>query len=916
MNKTTGNEYIYEKINGNLKKLSYGLDFKYVDTKILSNKIIEGMYDGITDFQMDELAEQTVASLTTKHPDFNILAGRLAVESLHRQTSNIFSEVVNILYNFYYKGQQVPLVSEKLYNIVMSNKEELNSIIDYERDYNYDYFGIKTLEYSYLIKCDNKIIERPQHMIMRVAIGIHGYDIKSIIETYELMSKKYFIHATPTLYNSGTPKQQLSSCFLLTMKSDSIEGIFDTLKQCANISKYSGGIGISIHDIRASNSYICGTNGISNGIIPMLRVFNNTARYVDQSGKRKGSFAIYLETHHPDIFDFLELKKNHGNETDRARDLFYALWISDLFMKRVEGNDKWSLFCPNEAPGLSNVYGIEFEELYKKYESQGIARKIVNAQELWIAILSSQIETGMPYMVYKDASNLKSNQKNLGTIKSSNLCVAPETFILTDKGQYHISDLVNQEVNVWNGDKWSSTKIIKTGEKQKLITVNFSNNQQITCTPYHKFIIRTEYLDKKSIKNATRIEASKLKIGMKVIEIIGNKPNKNTTEHNIIVLSISDNGRIDDTYCFNEKENNAGVFNGILTGNCTEIIQYTSPDEVAVCNLASINLSAFVDDNKTYNFNNLYKVTKVVTKNLNKVIDINFYPVVEAQTSNLRHRPIGIGVQGLADSFAKMRYTFESDEASQLNKDIFETIYYAAIEASCEISSEQGPYNSYKESPISKGILQPDMWNITPSDRWDWNALRKKINKWGIRNSLLIAPMPTATTAQILGNNESTEPFTSNIYNRRVLSGEFTVINKYLIKDLIDKDLWTSEVRNQLIADNGSIQNISSIPIDIKKLYKTVWEIKQKTIIDQSADRGAFICQSQSLNIHMAEPNFSKLTSLHFYAWKKGLKTGMYYLRTRPKADAIKFTVDQTIIKKNKENSILYDNTICDSCSS
>lgn len=753
-----GKEYTYHSINNQIKSLCYDLDPVHINSEIVAEKVIEGIFPSITEDQIDQLASETAASLATRHPDFNVLAGRISVLNLHKHTSELFSEVVETLYNYIHPktNKHSPLVSDDLYKLVIENKDIFNLSIDYSRDYNYGYFGIKTLEHAYLINCGNKIVERPQHMIMRVAIGIHGNDIGRALETYELMSQQYFIHATPTLYNSGTQNPQNSSCFLLTMKSDSIIGIFDTLKQCAVISKHAGGIGLSVQDIRAANSYICGTNGVSNGIVPMLRVFNNTARYVDQAGKRKGSFAIYLEPWHADVFEFLELKKNHGNESDRARDLFYALWVPDLFMKRVEENGKWSLFCPNEAPGLSSVWGDEFEELYIRYEKEGISRKIIPAQDLWFAILSSQIETGNPYMVYKDACNAKSNQKNLGTIKSSNLC--------------------------------------------------------------------------------------------------------------------------------------------------SEIVQYTSPEEVAVCNLASLNLSAFVKDDKTYDFDNLYKVTKVVTRNLNKVIDVNFYPIIEAQNSNFRHRPIGIGVQGLADVFAKMRHNFESPEAMKLNKDIFETIYYGALEASTELASEEGSYSTYEGSPMSQGILQPDMWGVTPSDRWDWNVLREKVKKWGVRNSLLISPMPTASTAQIMGNNESTEPFTSNMYNRRVLAGEFTVVNKYLLKDLIDLDLWTPEVRNQIIADRGSVQNIHSIPQEIKNLYKTVWEIKQKTVIDQAADRGAYICQSQSMNIHIADPTNAKLTSMHFYGWKKGLKTGMYYLRTRPKADAIQFTVDQSSLAKYNDN--------------
>jgi ribonucleoside-diphosphate reductase alpha subunit len=744
----------FDKITSRITKLCYGLNPEYVDPVLISQKVIQGVYSGVTTFELDELAAQTAASLATQHPEYSILASRICISNLHRQTPKLFSDVVTQLYNHIHPitKQASPLVSTALYSIVLKNRDRLNSAIIYNRDYHYDYFGYKTLERSYLLQINGKVIERPQHMIMRVSIGIHGEDIESILETYDLMSKQYFIHATPTLYNAGTPKPQLSSCFLMQTQSDSIDGIYDTLKNCAIISKYAGGIGLSIHNIRSSGSYICGTNGTSNGIVPMLRVFNNTARYVDQGGgKRKGSFAIYLEPWHADIMDFLNLKKNHGNEMERARDLFYALWIPDLFMKRVESNGNWSLFCPNEAPGLHEIWGEEFELLYHQYEQEGRARQTIPAQELWMAILTSQIETGTPYMLYKDACNKKSNQQNLGTIKSSNLC--------------------------------------------------------------------------------------------------------------------------------------------------TEIIEYTAPDEVAVCNLASINLTNFVRSDLitgelSYDFTLLYQITKVITRNLNKVIDVNYYPIPEAEHSNMRHRPIGIGVQGLADVFAKLRYPFESNEATQLNRDIFETIYYAAIEASTELAKLHGPYSTYHGSPISNGILQPDMWNITPSNRWNWDDLREKIRLYGVRNSLMIAPMPTASTAQIMGNNESIEPFTSNIYNRRVLAGEFTIVNKYLLHDLVQLNLWTPEIRNQIIAAKGSVQHITGIPMNIRNLYKTVWEIKQKHIIDMAADRGAYICQSQSLNIHMAEPNNTKLTSMHFYAWKKGLKTGMYYLRTRPKADAIQFTVD------------------------
>jgi ribonucleoside-diphosphate reductase alpha chain len=647
-------------------------------------------------------------------------------------------------------GENAPLISKEAWKVIKEHAALLDSSIIYDRDYSYDFFGFKTLERSYLMKIDGKIVERPQHMLMRVAVGIHMDDLDRVIETYNLLSEKWFTHATPTLFNAATPKPQMSSCFLLTMKDDSIDGIYDTLKQTAKISQSAGGIGLSIHHVRATGSYIRGTNGTSNGIVPMLRNFDMTARYVDQGGgKRKGSFAIYLEPWHADIYQFLDLKKNHGKEELRARDLFYALWVPDLFMKRVENNEDWSLFCPNEAPGLADCYGEEFERLYEKYEREGRFRKQIKAQDLWFEVLEAQIETGTPYMLYKDAANKKSNQKNLGTIKSSNLC--------------------------------------------------------------------------------------------------------------------------------------------------TEIIEYTAPDEVAVCNLASIALPKFVKEDKSFDHQKLYEITKVITRNLNRVIDRNFYPVEEARNSNMRHRPIGLGVQGLADTFLLMRYPFESEAAKQLNSEIFETIYFAAMETSMELAKEEGPYETFKGSPVSKGIFQFDMWGITPdSGRWDWTSLKQQVKKSGVRNSLLLAPMPTASTSQILGNNECFEPYTSNIYTRRVLSGEFIVVNKHLLKDLIKIGLWDETMKNKLIQANGSVQNIPEIPQQIKDLYKTVWEISQKAIIEMAADRGAYIDQSQSLNIHIQNPNFGKMTSMHFYAWKKGLKTGMYYLRSKAATDAIKFTVDKS----------------------
>lgn len=689
--------------------------------------------------------------MTVTHPDYAILAARIAVSNLHKQTKKQFSTVISDLYHYVNprNGKPSPMISKHTYECVMRHEAELNSAIVYDRDFNYQYFGFKTLERSYLLRLDGKIAERPQHMIMRVAVGIHGDDIESAVETYNLMSNKYFTHASPTLFSAGTPQAQLSSCFLVDMKEDSIDGIYDTLKTCAMISKNAGGIGLNVHRIRATGSYIAGTNGNSNGIVPMLRVFNNTARYVDQGGnKRPGAFAIYLEPWHADVVEFLDLRKNHGKEEVRARDLFYALWIPDLFMKRVEKNEEWTLMCPNECPGLADVYGEEFEALYEKYEKEGKGRRTMKAQKLWYSILEAQTETGNPFMLYKDACNRKSNQKNLGTIRSSNLC--------------------------------------------------------------------------------------------------------------------------------------------------TEIVEYSSADEVAVCNLASIALPTYVDaNNGTYDFQKLHEVCQVVVKNLNKIIDINYYPVPEARKSNFRHRPIAVGVQGLADAFLALRIPFDSPEAKHLNKQIFETIYHAALTASIELAKVDGPYETYEGSPASKGELQYDMWGVTPTDLWDWHDLKQKIARHGIRNSLLVAPMPTASTSQILGFNECFEPYTSNIYSRRVLAGEFQVVNPWLLKDLVDMGLWSDNMKNRIIADGGSVQNIPNIPADIKALYKTVWEISQRTIVQMAADRGAFIDQSQSMNIHMKDPTMGKITSMHFAGWKLGLKTGMYYLRTMAASAPIQFTVDQ-----------------------
>jgi ribonucleoside-diphosphate reductase alpha chain len=750
----------FDKITARIIKMCYGLD-PLVSPEAVAMKVIEGIYDGVTTSVLDNLAAEVAAAKTIDHPDYALLASRIAVSNLHKETKKSFSEVMEDLYKYIdpITNQRASLVADDVYEVIQNNKEVLDSSIIYDRDFRYDFFGFKTLSRSYLLKINGKIAERPQQMLMRVAVGIHKNNIVEAIKTYNLMSEGWFTHATPTLFNSGTPKPQMSSCFLLTMKEDSIDGIYETLKSCAKISQSAGGIGLAIHDIRATGSYIKGTNGTSNGIVPMLRVFNDTARYVDQGGgKRKGSFAIYIEPWHADVFDFLDLKKNFGKEEQRARDLFYALWIPDLFMKRVEDNGDWTLMCPNECPGLSDTYGAEFEALYAKYEAEGKGRKTVKAQDLWFKILESQIETGTPYMLYKDAANAKSNQQNLGVIKSSNLC--------------------------------------------------------------------------------------------------------------------------------------------------TEIMEYTAPDEIAVCNLASLALPKFVTEEGTFDHDKLFEVTYQATVNLNRIIDENYYPVEEARKSNMRHRPIGLGVQGLADAFIMMRFPFESEEAKALNREIFETIYYASMTASKDLAIAEGPYETFAGSPVSKGIFQFDMWNVTPTDRWEWDILKEEVKKHGVRNSLLLAPMPTASTAQILGNNECFEPYTSNIYTRRVLSGEFIIVNKHLLKDLVKEGLWNSEMRQKLMVSNGSVQNIQEIPQYIKDLYKTAWEISQKAVIEMAADRGAYICQSQSLNIYMENANFGKLTSMHFYGWKKGLKTGMYYLRTKAATDAIKFTVDKTMAQQPAQQTI------------
>jgi ribonucleoside-diphosphate reductase subunit M1 len=762
----------FDKITARIKKLSYGLH-DMCEPILVAQKVTAGVYKGVTTSELDELAAETAASMTSTHPDYSILAARISVSNLHKGTKKSFSETVKILYEYENEktGKWAPLIADDVYKIVQENAERLDSAVIYDRDFEYDYFGYKTLERSYLLRVNGKIVERPQHMLMRVSVGIHKESIEDAIKTYHLMSERWMTHASPTLFNAGTPRPQMSSCFLVSMKEDSIEGIYNTLKECAVISKSAGGIGLSMHNIRATSSYIRGTNGVSNGVVPMLRVFNDTARYVDQGGgKRKGAFAVYLEPWHADIFEWLDLRKNTGKEEARCRDLFYGLWINDLFMQRVEENGEWSLMCPDECPGLAYCWGRDFDQLYMHYESDGKARKVVKAQQLWFAILEAQIETGNPYMLYKDTCNRKSNQQNLGTIRGSNLC--------------------------------------------------------------------------------------------------------------------------------------------------TEIIEFSSSEETAVCNLASLALPRFVTGSKTgslgakdrvFDFKKLEEVTRAITANLNKVIDVNYYPVETAKRSNLRHRPIGIGVQGLADAFILLGMPFDSPEAVQLNKDIFETIYFAALTESCELAKVHGHYETYYGSPVSRGFLQHDMWEVPDTDRHEWGALRANIEAYGVRNSLLVAPMPTASTSQILGNNECFEPYTTNMYVRRTLSGEFTVVNHHLLSDLMELGLWNNDMKNLIIVHNGSVQSIPVIPERIRETYRTVWEIKQKNLVDMAVDRGAYIDQSQSFNVHMTDANFSKLTSLHFYTWKKGLKTGMYYLRTRAAADAVKFTVDAKLMCsiQNKEACVM-----------
>ena len=1014
-------------------------------------KVVDQLYNNMPTYVIDELTAELCASLITKHLDYGTLAGRIIVSNNHKNTKAYFSQVMDTLYHFKdVHGVHSPLIHKDVWEISQKNTAFFQSILDYSRDYLLDYFGFKTLERAYLMKIDKKVIERPQHMWLRVAIGIHGADLPRVAETYELMSQKYFTHATPTLFNAGTNHPQLSSCYLIGMEDDSVDGIYNTLKDCAKISKWAGGIGLHIHNIRATGTHINGTNGISNGIAPMLRVFNTTARYIDQGGgKRSGSFAIYMEPWHADVEDFLDMKKNHGDEEMRARDLFYGLWIPDLFMEKVKKDEDWSLFCPHKCPGLADCYGDEFNALYARYQAEGKANKTIKARALWFKILGSQMETGTPYLLYKDPANKKSNQKNLGTIKSSNLCVAPETLILTEDGYFEIKSLEGKTVKVWNGEEFSETIVCKTGADQELMTIETSDGCALDCTPYHKFylqdgrIVEARDLQEKDtliqcaypviegkqpypfsllfvpinasiktkmewlsnyynsdIKNTIILEEilyitynasqnylfdlklmlqtcginakldkrnNTLSISVNALVKLGFKPLRlniriRSEETGLIekevvsIKKITKTGRIADTYCFNEPKKHTGIFNGIITGQCTEIIEYSDAEQTAVCNLASIGLAKFVLlPTKTFDYEKLHAVTKVVTYNLNRVIDVNFYPTDKTRVSNLLHRPIGIGVQGLADVFALMDIAFTSQAAREINKLIFETIYHASLESSMEIAkarsakmislaqyhsyifaevdvehlekfkkldwvsreylkmsdanayvnemlpipaemyglegTQMGAYSSFAGSPASKGLLQFDMWGVTPSQRYDWPALKEQIKIYGLRNSLLVAPMPTASTSQILGNNECFEPFTSNLYSRRTNAGEFVLPNKYLMAELIELGVWNEALKDNIILNKGSVQQLTDLSPHLREKYKTVWEIPMKQLIDMAADRGPYICQSQSLNLWVEDPDYKSLTAMHFYAWQAGLKTGIYYLRRKAKHQAQQFTI-------------------------
>ena len=1042
-------EISFDKITKRIKKLSNKLNINATE---LAQTIISQIYDGINTSQIDELAAEICAARSTVHPDYGVMASRIIISNHHKNTSPSFSEVIQTLWdNVDIHNKHTPIINKDLYEMSLANKEKINSVIDYNKDYNFDYFGFKTLERAYLLKIGKKVIERPQHMIMRVSLAIHKDDIKDAIRSYKIMCEGFFTHATPTLFNMGTQREQAFSCFLLQMEDDSIGGIYKTLSDCAHISKYAGGIGIATHKIRAKGSQIRGTNGKTDGLVPMLKVFNETARYVNQAGRRKGSFAIYLEPWHADIEDFLMLRRNTGAESERARDLFYSMWIPDLFMERVKEGGDWTLMCPDECPGLHEVYGNDFVELYTKYEREGRGRKVIKAQKIWETIIDSQIETGTPYIGFKDAVNKKSNQKNLGVIQSSNLCVAGDTIITCYNGNFKIQDIENQKVQVWNGEEFSETTIRKTGVNQHVITITFKyhDNQyqnSIKCTPYHKFYIEDSNNKRKEVR------ASELQVGDKLYEwfnVTNFKRTKGTYDITkapiYTVENIIDNDEHCDTYCFNEPKRNMGMFNGILTGNCIEIVEYTSPEEHAVCCLLSIALPKYLDPvevkdkikvysktdckfcsmaknllkrhnldyeeinldddllrkdffneiNNTgmicndggcelpeggliktvpqiyfgdkriggfydlqkslvpkFNFDKLREVTKMSVRNLNKLIDYNFYPVPETETSNRRHRPIGVGVQGLADVLAKMRIPFDSQEGVDMSRKIAEHMYFASCESSMEISRRRkkyvqeyrrllkkedkteeenvqmntlkkqhfiyqdevdklpmglaGAYSTFVGSPASQGELQFDLWGVESSQelKEEWDRLKVDIKKHGIRNSLLMAMMPTASTSQILGNNECIEPYTNNIYTRQTLAGTFTIVNKHLIRDLLDLNLWDKDMKDKIILANGSIQNIAEIPKHIKDLYKVVWEMKQKWLIDHASARAPFVCQTQSMNLFMKDPTPKKINAMHFYSWRQGLKTGIYYLRSLAKTQGQKFSVDIDKVEKTQNREV------------
>jgi len=1005
----------FDKILYRIENLSEGID---IDPTIIAQRVIARIYDGIKTSELDELSAEICEDLKDENLNYGILASRIIVSNNHKNTSPSFSETISILYNHYDKfGNHNPVISKKAYDLVMANKEKLNSVINYDRDFNFSYFGFKTLENAYLLKANDQVVERVQHLLMRVSLGMNigeNGSVKDAIRSYDLMSQGYFIHATPTLYNSATYKNQLSSCFLLGTK-DSLDSIFKTIGDCAMISKGAGGIGLHMSCIRSKGSYIKGTNGKTNGILPMLRVYNETARYVNQGGRRPGSFAMYIEPHHPEIMSFLELKKNHGNQDERARDLFLAMWISDLFMERVRDNAEWSLFDDKSAPGLLDAYGNDFKELYERYEKEGKAVDKIQAREIWDAIYDSWIETGTPYMLFKDAVNKKSNQMNVGTIKSSNLCVSGDTKILTSEGYHIIRDLVDETVEVWNGEEFSETVVRKTGENQDMMKVSFSNGVELKCTPYHKFYIVSNDLDKKfdvveakNLRKDTRIIHCEypviengsdkyddvpvncnLDIKMQWLQKYVDKSGKygiirsDGSRHNLyfvdnnkdylvkvvlmlqtmgvdsIVQNHSDtefrltispyylnklyelglkteeikksNAKVlcnrvlnveyldekEDTYCFTERKLGRGIFNGVLTGQCAEIVEYSDDKEYAVCTLASVGLPKYVREDGSFDYDMLVEVMDVIVNNLNKVIDINYYPVPETRVSNMRHRPMGIGVQGLADVFAMMKIPFESEEARDVNRKIFETMYYGAMLASNKIAMREGPYETFKGSPLSEGKFQFDLWGVKPSDRHDWESLRASIMEHGVRNSLCIALMPTASTSQILGNNECFEPYTSNYYTRTVSAGDFTVINKHMVKDLEAEGLWTKDIRDKIVFYNGSIQQIEEIPERIRELYKTVWEMKQKSLMQLSLDRAPFVDQTQSFNYWSEEPTKKEMTSAMFFAWKSGAKTGCYYVRTRPKVQAQQFSLDASKFGRNnkpKPEENKYE--VCEMCSS